>query len=249
MDKIKVSENLTGKQCVYRYLSLSSFLYLVETEQFVFSRTISWEDNWELPLAKTKRLGVDGEQLSGAKEGQKDFFGQCWTENYDSDAMWRIYSPDKQGIMISTTVEKLKSISGIGRGVIGKVLYYSSLENAIKDIKESHEKIGYATGFYGAFMKRNAFKHEEEIRIVFNGRDKLVKNISKEDNYYSSHIDLKAIIDAIVIDPRADEYFVDTIKKYCERKGMQCKVTKSELYKDDIQEKGNVVMKYELVES
>lgn len=35
------------------------------------------------------------------------YFGQCWTLKSASDAMWRIYSHDKQGIRIRTTIRKL----------------------------------------------------------------------------------------------------------------------------------------------
>ena len=38
---------------------------------------------------------------------KENLYGQCWTKTRESDAMWRIYSPNKNGVRIMTTPRKL----------------------------------------------------------------------------------------------------------------------------------------------
>ena len=69
--------------------------------------------------------------------------------------MWRIYSPNKKGVIIKTTAEKFTHIDGIIGGLLDKVQYVRRLDDiAIKE------------GLEAGLVKREAFKHEEEIRLI-----------------------------------------------------------------------------------
>lgn len=83
----------------------------------------------------------------------------CWHENSsESDAMWALYSQREAGIAIKSTVSRvIKSFESSKRTIhIAKVVY------------DSGERLSALTsGIYDSILiKRQAFTHENEVRII-----------------------------------------------------------------------------------
>lgn len=236
MGNIKLISELDHNTRVFRYISLSKFMNIIEFESIAFSRIKKcWEDNWELPLSNIKTIDDCGSILYSMGSDSDELFGQCWTMLEDSDAMWRVYSPDKQGLMISTRIKNLINIDKITNGFVGKVYYFNELLDGVKYVEENYK---VPSTVRDAFLKRHSFKHEEEIRITFLNRHlNMEDQVDSEINVIKINIDIHEFIDYIKIDPRAPSYYVDTIKEYCLSKGIQCEVTKSDLYDSDISDK------------
>ena len=134
-------------------------------------------------------------------------FGQCWTLKPDSDAMWRIYSPNKDAIRIRTTVGKLfdtlyVSNNNMADTYIGRVLYQdqSQIDANIQQISPVSGQDFLRYMVRGAFIKRIEFNHEEEVRIVriLDSHDTLLAG-----NFLSFTIG-QDFIEELCIDPRAD---------------------------------------------
>ena len=99
---------------IFRCIRFEHILDLLKNQKLFFHNISCWEDTWEVP----SRFFEVYDAIYG-KEGPasimdsfnlviKDLFGTCWTDNIDSDALWRIYSgPTQNGICIQTTVRKL----------------------------------------------------------------------------------------------------------------------------------------------
>ena len=51
-------------------------------------------------------------------------------------------------------------------------------------------------------------------------------------------------VESITVDPRAEEWYVNTIKKYCDSKGFNCSVSKSNLYQTRFSEEIKLVQTY-----
>ena len=73
--------------------------------------------------------------------------------------------------------------------------------------------------------------------------------------FFSTHANIKrrifslpmkpsAFIEGVTIDPRAGEWYVDTITKYCERNDLGIKPVRSSLYESDPQSKLGLVKRY-----
>lgn len=136
MGRLNIFSDLNDNTKIHRYISLSKFMNMIEYNHLVFTRIIEgWDDSWELPLSKVKYIDEEGKEMKGQYSISNDLFGQCWTTNNNSDAMWRIYSPDEQGIMISTTVDKIRELNGVKRGYIGRVHYYDKLLDTKDEIE------------------------------------------------------------------------------------------------------------------
>ena len=109
-------------------------------------------------------------------------------------------------------------------------MYFSNMDDLI--LKSNADK----SRFYTAKFKRDAFSHEEEVRI-FTHPNYLGKSITHFEKRISLSINLESFIDSIVIDPRADKWVQDMIEKYCARLLPNCTVSKSTLYEvnDNVQ--------------
>lgn len=196
--------NLTEKECdsyVYRVMPLMRFYELFSKKQNVLVRPSKWEDPFENFILNASARMADGTLVTFGFND--DFYGQCWTRQASSDAIWRIYSPDKTSVRVRTTVRKLlKSLEDpLGdwaheQAYIGKVLYLGD-----KKLIEFGNKV-FSDGLNSRalaetlLVKRRAFTHEREIRLLYLERDRGQRDI------YPYPVDPHALVDQVMIDPR-----------------------------------------------
>lgn len=197
---------------VWRYLDLPKFVWLLEHRELFFPRLDMLSDPHE--GANTK-LGAELRDRAIASLGHADaltkwreyardarkMYVNCWNiGHWESEAMWRLYCPDSQGIAIQTTYEKLVlSIDDDPALFIGLVGY-----------------LDYETGAFSqgnlfdlVMHKRLSFIHEQEVRLVkFLSLDESEKN----PNGISIKWPVVQTIEKIYIDPYAPEYFADVVK-------------------------------------
>ena len=112
----------------------------------------------------------------------EDWYGQCWSLNEETDAMWRIYSPDPKkpsGIKVKTTIGKLFnnlkrtcSPAPYLQFFVGRVIYESQTRIAdrmknltFRKLSESRQSNWFADLLC---LKREAFQHENEVRLLFS---------------------------------------------------------------------------------
>jgi len=150
--------------------------------------------------------------------------------------MWRIYSPDKNGVKVRTTVEKLfdslnNSAEGINKSCfIGAVKYLQgpSLRRRLKNPAWLVDEIAStASKAASLFLKRREFEHEEEVRlVVLDGHGPTPEGFFR---YTMKTIDF---IDEIVLDPRMSDDLYGVYESFLRReinyKGV---VRHSSLYK------------------
>lgn len=215
MDKHKliVSDNIKEDDRLFRYMSLAQFISLVENRKLFLRKVKLWDDPWEAPDDQLPIIRDDGKQITAESLLTASTVGQCWTYEKDSDAMWRIYSSDRQGIMIETTVRYFSSIDNLRHASLAKVIYYNK-GNYIKIRKEIANNSSYA--FAGDMvLKREAFKHENEVRflVCLQAYPNEIENIW-DIPVVGFGIEPEFFIESITFDPRADEWFVETMKKY-----------------------------------
>lgn len=146
-----------------------------------------WDDPFENFFLNCTAVTNEGEYVNMSSLANS-WYGQCWTYNQDSDAMWRIYSPKKDGVKVSTTIRKLfSSIFNTPdpfahlKYFIGKVNYLEreDIEGYIIKTTTFNELAlgGSANGFAQTLcMKRKEFSHESEVRLLFNDTDKNIGN-------------------------------------------------------------------------
>ena len=235
MCKLRLGENINQDSFVYRYFSIESFIYLLESNNLTFTHVTEWDDPWENILSNSITEKNDGTFEKAIYKASDYIYGQCWTRKEESDAMWRIYSPQKTGVKIRVPLKKFELIEGSEFLDIENVIYFSNMDDLVK--KTNADKSRFST----AKIKRDAFSHEEEIRI-FTHPDYLGRSIKNFEKRVNLSINIESFIDSVVIDPRAEEWVQDMIKKYCARLLPNCLVSKSDLY--EVNDKIQFINKY-----
>lgn len=139
---------------LYRYMTFNQFVSLVEQRKFYLTRIQNWEDTWELPSFSIPTKIETGEITYDSKMGEKYLYGSCWTRLGESDAMWRIYAPQRDGIMIKTTVKKFETLEQLSNGYISTVYYYNDLLDGLgKTLSDRDFRRPYSLGL----IKRSIF--------------------------------------------------------------------------------------------
>ncbi|MCY6483531.1 DUF2971 domain-containing protein [Clostridium aestuarii] len=240
-NKIIKSESLKNRTKIYRYISLSQFMSFVETNQICLTKIKAWEDTWEAPTSCIPTEGKNGYLEYPSHTICDDMYGQCWSLNGDSDALWRIYSSGNEGIVIETSIEKFNLIHDIKLGMIAPVIYYEKLQTGFKILKSKKD---YQNIFAEGFLKRKAFEHEKEIRLITLNNKKCIDTKYVNSKFIKLELDPTKFIEGIKIDPRARDWYVDTIKRYCNRVGFKFDPLKSNLYSSDIFKATGLVQKH-----
>jgi hypothetical protein len=147
---------------LYRILPFHRLVEVFETGSLYFSSPTTWPDPYEETLAGELAHSV---------------FAQCWCKLGVSDAMWRIYSPDRLSVRIKTTSDTLTQ--QVRHGLSGhdgryrvrrrpiEYMLIGDIRAAIKDAQSGWGEASRVSRTLAPFfIKRKAFKHESEYRIV-----------------------------------------------------------------------------------
>jgi hypothetical protein len=185
---------------IYRIISVPRLFELFDSKQNVLVKPGKWEDPFENFILRSEQI-----------------YGQCWTFQSTSDAMWRIYSPKSDAVRIRSTIRRLfDSLSqsqclGQGEVFIGGVQYLpnKNLMDFAKNIIH-RSTIKSANIFAQSLLvKRPAFRHEREVRLLFIPYDKN-QEASEIFRYF---VDPNKLIDQIMIDPRVSKKNADKLKQ------------------------------------
>lgn len=193
--------SLTTK--IYRVFPRNRFLELFNENRNALISPAGWDDPFENVILKAEVRTRNGEKGSFGFHG--DVYGQCWTLETASDAIWQIYSKDKDAVRVRTTVGKLLGSLSAAHGdwanatcFMGRVEYLS---------EEALRKFG-RTVFSGGLnepaiarsllVKRKAYKHENEARLIYIERT----NTKHPDGVYKYTLEPREIIDQVMVDGR-----------------------------------------------
>ena len=198
---------------IYRVFKANRLIEMFKTKKLVVVKPELWDDPFENFLIKSSTPLPSGGIMSF--RGVADcFYGQCWTLNQESDAMWRIYSPDKNGAKVKTTIRRLhKAIYNPNNEFeslsyyIGKVMHMTEEEirkmfadpDFVTPTVLDHSGLGQVPTL---LLKREAFVHEKEVRLVYR---ETTERYKKDQNIIEFDIDPNTLFDEIVFDPRMSE--------------------------------------------
>lgn len=205
---------------IYRIFSYERFINLIKSKENGLVRPRKWEDPFENFFLKCNFIDTStGDEVDISKISDS-WYGQCWSMKEESDAMWRIYSPEKNGIKIKTTIRKLfesfydnKDRFASLKYYIGAVQYKKRLE--IENSLKGESFMNLALGGQGynfartLLTKRTEFDHENEVRLLYFDTDDTYIN----NDYVNFHFPWDNLIEEIVLDPRLDEAEVDKLTK------------------------------------
>lgn len=199
---------------LWKYLDLAKFTALLQKESLHFCRGDKFADPFEGSYPLSVLDAFDSGSSGYSAEAWKKFVAvSCWHDSYnESDAMWQLYTENKQGVAIKTTWEKLES-------AIEDHAYLQSVEYI--DFIKDHAEIYIPSDVFE--YKRKAYIHENEVRAIItkypkagikNGKPLNSKPIAGEEILESGvfiELDLTKLIENIVVSPYSDSWFVDVV--------------------------------------
>lgn len=213
---------------IYRIFPLWFLEETLRLRQLTLVRPNRWEDPFEIvgdAIAVDQwREGCCTQTI--INQDLPPAFAQCWSATAESDALLRVYSrvekdsqfrrnmcPRNEGVQVRSTARKLlhallaKSNSEPrGRCYVGSVRYLSH-EQILQDITNAIGTHGLSVFQNPAnrarllLLKRKAFAHEAEVRLIYVCEDPRVTQV-----LLRVPIDPAEVFDEITFDPRLESF-------------------------------------------
>ncbi|WP_293005332.1 hypothetical protein [Nitrosomonas sp.] len=213
---------------IYRIMPIDRLLQCFEEKSIVLVPPKKWDDPFENLLLSSQVVVSESGEIGGIEPIRNQVFGQCWTLHRETDAMWRIYSPDKGGAKVKTTPRKLlgalnscdSNFADI-HCFIGRVAYLTQTD-LVTTLSGLDLFNPNGSGIARSLLyKRKEFSHEKEVRLIYtNGKGSLHK----------FSIDPCDLFDEIVFDPRSNEHLLKAYKTSIQNYGYKNRIEKSVLY-------------------
>lgn len=144
-----------------RYTDLTALIYLLRSNKLTLVDPSSWDDSndsYYLTLYKEKR-------------NLKSVLALCFTETDERYHYWRVFAPGASGVCIRFSRAGLAAAINEQAGFQMKPIAYTKL-NEIRDRKLTAAEL--------PFLKRFAFQHESEVRMIYESKKQKLRKLDIE---------------------------------------------------------------------
>ncbi|WP_396138452.1 hypothetical protein [Flavobacterium sp.] len=213
---------------VWKYLDLSKFLDMLLSQQLFMSRSDKFEDQYEGTFSEPtfeeiKKIAANNPKfLDYYKSHREKVVISSWHINeYESFAMWQIFTKNNEGLAIQSTIGRLKEALQPERAIeqyIGNVNY----------IDYKKEYIPFDDTFFPFLFKRKSFQYEREVRII---SDVSAQNISVNDGL-KINVNLNELIEKIYIHPKSENWYKKLVIELVSKLDFKIEIEKSDLESD-----------------
>ena len=222
--------NLTTNEdtIVWKYLDLSKFLDILLSKRLFMSRSDKFEDQYEGTFSEPtfeeiKKIAANNPKfLDYYKSHREKVVISSWHINeYESFAMWQIFTKNNEGLAIQSTIGRLKKALEPERKTqqyIGEVNY----------IDYKKEYIPFDDSFFPFLFKRKSFQYEREVRII---SDVSSDNLKINDGL-KIDVDINQLIERIYIHPKSENWYKNLVIELVEKLGFGFTIEKSDLESD-----------------
>jgi hypothetical protein len=227
------SDAITAEATLWKYLSFEKFLDFLLMKRMYFRRVDKLGDPYEclMPPGVRERAGQDArrqdleryyEDYSRYVDSEREkVFVNCWHANdYESEAMWKLFGGPGHSIAITSTVARLVALVAPYGVAAGKVQYKDMLKDgyALDDI------------FDFALLKRKPFEHEREFRLVYINRQDA--HNPKLLDAYGLHVpaDPMELIERIYVSPLSEPWQFELSQTIIKGQGLADRMIKSTLF-------------------
>ncbi len=192
------------------------------------SRSDKFEDQYEGTFSEPtfeeiKKLAINNpEFLNYYKTHREKVAISSWHINeYESFAMWQIFTQNSEGLAIQSTIGRLQKALKPETNLkqyIGQVNY----------IDYKKEYIPFDDLFFPFLFKRKSFQYEREVRII---SDTSETAITINDGI-KINVDISQLIDKIYIHPKSENWYKNLVIELVSKLGFDIAIEKSDLESD-----------------
>ena len=222
---------------IWRYISISKYLNLLQSKSLYFTRSDRFDDPFE--GSSTECTIQDREEFfrSAGFECKPSsdidaFFNKlrsctfinCWHMNeHESEAMWRLYGHADELVSIQSTYNALSNALGSANITgIGIVRY----------IDYSRDRTGPLNTLTNFLHKRKSFEHEKEIRAIIQILTDKNGDLSDPDAQpegIAVPVVLEELISCVYVSPLSPSWFQAVVQRATENCGYSFSVNRSVL--------------------
>ena len=192
------------------------------------SRSDKFEDQYEGTFSEPtyeeiKKLATDNPKfLDFYKIHREKVVVSSWHINeYESFAMWQIFTQNSEGLAIQSTIGRLQN-------ALIPELNYKQYIGEVNYIDYKKEYIPFDDMFFPFLFKRKSFQYEGEVRII---TDIAEKNIKINDGL-KIDIDIDQLIEKIYIHPKSENWYKNLVIELVSKLGFDFEIEKSDLESD-----------------
>jgi hypothetical protein len=189
------------------------------------SRSDKFEDQYEGTFSEPtfeeiKKLSIDNPDfLNYYKTHREKVAISSWHINeYESFAMWQIFTQNNEGLAIQSTIGRLQEslVPEINlKQYIGEVNYI--------DYKKEH--IPFDDMFFPFLFKRKSFQYEGEVRIITD----IGKSDIKINEGLKINVNINQLIEKIYIHPKSENWYKNLVIQLVKQLGFDFTIEKSDL--------------------
>jgi hypothetical protein len=213
---------------VWKYLDLSKFLDLLLSQKLFMSRSDKFEDQYEGTFSEPtfeeiKKLSTNNPDfLNYYKTHREKVSISSWHINeYESFAMWQIFTQNSEGLAIQSTVKRLQE-------ALAPEKNYKQYIGEVNYIDYKKEYIPFDDLFFPFLFKRKSFQYEREVRIITDVAD---NNIKLNDGL-KINVDISQLIEKIYIHPKSENWYKNLVIQLVKQLGFDFEIEKSDLESD-----------------
>ncbi|RYJ37711.1 DUF2971 domain containing protein [Flavobacterium anhuiense] len=192
------------------------------------SRSDKFEDQYEGTFSEPtyeeiKKLAADNSEfLSYYKTHREKVAISSWHINeYESFAMWQIFTKNNEGLAIQSTIRRLQK-------AVKPENNYDQFIGEVNYIDYKKEYIPFDDLFFPFLFKRKSFQYEREVRILSDTS----KSDIKLNDGLKINVDINQLIEKIYIHPKSENWYKKLVIELVERLGFGFEIEKSDLESD-----------------
>ncbi|KIX22104.1 hypothetical protein SY27_05420 [Flavobacterium sp. 316] len=223
---IKLTDN--PETIVWKYLDLSKFLDMLLSKKLFMSRSDKFEDQYEGTFSEPtfeeiKKIAVNNPKfLDYYKSHREKVVISSWHANeYESFAMWQIFTKNNEGLAIQSTIGRIKE-------ALKSEKHFEQYIGEVNYIDYKKEYIPFDDTFFPFLFKRKSFQYEREIRII---SDVSNSKISINDGL-KIDVDINQLIEKIYIHPKSENWYKNLVIEMVQKLGYAITIEKSDLESD-----------------
>ncbi len=213
---------------VWKYLDLSKFLDLLLSQKLFMSRSDKFEDQYEGTFSEPtfeeiKKLSENNpEFLDYYKSKREKVIISSWHINeYESFAMWQIFTQNSEGLAIQSTVKRLQN-------ALIPEKNYDQFIGEVNYIDYKKEYIPFEDAFFPFLFKRKSFQYEREVRIISD----VSSNTIAINDGLKINVNINELIEKIYIHPKSENWYKKLVIELVDKLGFDFEIEKSDLESD-----------------
>jgi hypothetical protein len=192
------------------------------------SRSDKFEDQYEGTFSEPtfeeiRKLSIDNPDfLNYYKTHREKVAISSWHINeYESFAMWQIFTQNSEGLAIQSTIGRLQK-------ALQPEEHFQQYIGEVNYIDYKKEYIPFDDLFFPFLYKRKSFQYEREVRIISD----VTQNNLKLNDGLKINVDVNLLIEKIYIHPKSENWYKNLVIQLVAKLGFDISIEKSDLESD-----------------